>query len=875
LLFSDVEGSTRGWEHNPEAMSAAMARQQAAVAAAIRDRGGAIVKDTGDGLLAVFGAATDSVLAAVAAQRALQEMDWGETGPLRTRVGLHTGDVQMVGGDYHGPTVNRCARIMGAAHGGQVVLSDTTYARIGDMAPRDIAFLDLGVHRLRDLAAPVHLYQASHPSLPQQFPPLRSLDAVANNLPAMLSSFVGREKELDELKTLLEKARLLTITGVGGVGKTRLALQLAADQAYAYGAGVWLVTLGGIADPVLILPEIASTLRLGEQSGRSWLDSITWFLREREVLLVLDNCEHVLQEVASLVEAVLSTCRRVTILVTSREALNVTGEVTWTAPPLAVSSGPIPSEAETLFLSRARSIDPAFIPSVEETSAIAHVCRRLDGIPLAIELAAARIRILSVAEIASRLDDRFRLLTGGSRTALPRQRTLEATVRWSYELLEPPEQQLFDRLSVFAASFTLEAVEQVCVGGLVDATILLDLISCLVERSLIVHEGAATPSRYRLLETMRAYGRERLAEHGTLAEMRDRHLHWMNEHARALALDLDGPQQDLWLDRIALELDDVRSALTWACDGNDATTGLACAATLYRYWYIRAVREGRQWLDRLLAAAGDAPAKILAKGLYASGSLTELQGEQEAARSMLERSLALYREVGNDRGSAWALHGLGMAEWGIHEPAVVRKRFEDALSIFRRLGDPFGSASTLRFLGVWEAFYGDALKAVELVDEHAELVRPIQVPDLLAHAAELSAVARWRASGDYEQARPLLHEALRLYQQIGSVLCTAHCLEATAAWAIEVGAVNEAAILAGATEALREDAGIPVPAYESLYYEEAKRRLVAILGEECYSQQIKRGRSLDCDRAILAALALVESPSIGGEPKAAESLTKK
>ena len=844
-------------------MPRAMRTHQAVLRAAVEDHGGVVVKDTGDGMFAAFAAADDAVAAAVDAQRGLAGVEWGETGPLKARMGVHSGEAEPLAGDYHGPSVNRAARIMGVAHGGQIVVSAAAVARC-DALPPGVSLRDLGPQRLRDLSASVRLHQALHPELPSVFPPLRSLDAVANNLPAELSSFVGRERELGELAAALHETRLLTLTGVGGVGKTRLALQLGADCSDRYSDGVWLASFAPISEAALVAPELATALRISEQPGRTWEQSIVAHLRAREALLVFDNCEHVLEAVASLSGAILAACPRARILVTSRESLNIPGETVWQVPPLSLADEDSGSEAERLFLDRARLVDPHFSLAEGESEALARICRRLDGIPLAIELAAARVRVLSIPEIAERLNERFQLLTGGSRTALPRQRTLEATVRWSYDLLDDDERRLFERLSVFAGSFTLDAVEQVCAAEPLRPEQMLDLITELADRSLVVHERSGPPSRYRLLETMRTYGLDRLADRGEVRATRDAHLAWVNSFARAAARLLDGPDQELWLDRVAEELDDIRAALAWALDNSSAEIGLACAATFYRYWYIRGVREGRTWLDRLLAAAPAAPQKILAKALYASGSLTQLCGDNEAAATSLERSLALYRAIGNERGAAWALHDLGMAEWALREPTAVKARFDEALKIFRQLGDPIGIAYTLQFLGCWELAFGDPDRSIELFAEHEALVRPTGIPNLVAHTAEFAADARWRGLGELDEARPLLREALGLYRQVGTPLCAAHGLESTAGWAAACGAAANAAVLLGATEALRADAGTPVPPYESLFYQELRELLHARLGEEAYERALAHGRTLGFDAAIDAALAVTEDPGGAG-----------
>lgn len=850
FLFSDIESSTRAWELHPDAMPAALARHQAAVRAAVAEYGGTVVKDTGDGLFAVFPCARAGVMAAVLAQRELKALSWRQTGPLRARMGLHTAEAEPEHGDYHGVPVNRCARIMGVAHGGQVLVSETTHHGLVLDPPPEVSFLDLGRHRLRDLSVAVQLLQVIHPGLDLEFPPLRSLDVLPNNLPAMPSSLIGRSQELTEIAGLLTQTRLLTLTGAGGVGKTRLALQLAADQAETFSDGVWVVDLAGLGEPDLVPQAVASALRVAEQPGRSWVDSVLWFLHSRRVLLVLDNCEHLLTAVASLTELVLERCPGATVLATSREALHTPGEVAWRVPSLALPNGVGISDAERLFLQRAGEADPRYRPAGADRDAVAQICLRLDGLPLAIELAAARVRVLSATEIADRLDDRFRLLTGGSRISMPRQRTLEAAVAWSYDLLEDRQRRLFERLSVFAGGFTLSAAEAVCAASPIGSPEVLDLLTDLADRSLVIHEPG-TPSRYRLLETMRAYGRDRLLRNGELQGIRNAHLAWVSDFVRTAAPKLEGPQQERWLHTVAADLDNIRAALAWSHSGGDASIGLASAASLFRYWYVRAVREGRLWLDRLLdATASDTPPKLLAKALYADGSLTAFTGDNEGACRRHERALAIYRTLGHRHGEAWALHGLGVAEWGHREPLAMKARFEQALQIFHEIHDPVGIAFTLQFLILWETCYGDLARAARYLEEDERLVREVGMPLLLAHHAEFAALVLWRSTGDERGVGDHLRTAIDLYDRIGSIFCTMHGLESVAYFESHAGRAELAACLLGAVDKLRAESGTPVPVHEHMFYEESSAMMLAKLGAERYEAARREGEALTLNEAM-------------------------
>ena len=542
FLFTDLEASTRLWETHPEAMPAALARHDSLLRQAVEAHGGTVVKTTGDGLHAAFASALAAAHAAVAAQQALEAEAWGDPGPLRVRAALHTGEAELRDGDYYGPALNRAARLMGAAHGGQILLSAATAALLQQA---DLQLIDLGEHRLRDLAAVEHVFQLNTPGLRSDFPPISSLATYAHNLPVQLTSFVGREREMAEVKRLLSTTRLLTLTGPGGTGKTRLALQAAADLLDRYAGGAWLVELATLSDPSLIGQAVAAALCIQEQPGRSLDEVLIDYLRYKRLLLLLDNCEHLVEACARLADRLLRACPDLTILVSGREALSIAGEVTFQVPSLRVPPVPDPAdpppasamlayEATRLFVERAQAARPDFRLTDANAPAVAQICYRLDGIPLAIELAAARVKVLPPEQIAARLSDRFRLLTGGSRTALPRQQTLQALIDWSWDLLPEPERRLLRRLSVFAGGWTLEAAEAVAsgdAGGQESLDVLEGLVQ-LVAKSLVM---AGDEGRYHLLETIRQYARDRLWAAGEGEALRDRHAGFF----LALALEAD------------------------------------------------------------------------------------------------------------------------------------------------------------------------------------------------------------------------------------------------------------------------------------------------------------------------------------------------
>jgi predicted ATPase/class 3 adenylate cyclase len=569
FLFTDIEGSTRLWECQPDRMQAALARHDALAREAVENMRGRVVKTTGDGIYAAFDDPLDAVRAALCLQQSLTDPAATAGVSLAGRCGLHTGIVEGRDHDFFGNAVNRAARIMTAAHGGQILVSHTAADLIRDRLPDDIALRDLGLVRLRDLAHPERVYQVVHAALRETFPPLRSLEATPNNLPQQVTSFVGRKEESIELTQLIARSRLVTVVGTGGLGKTRLSLQVAAGIIDEYSDGVWLVELAATADPRLVPQAVASVLGVTETAGPSAAKALLAHVRERHLLLILDNCEHLASACAMLVHQLLQASTTLKILASSREPLNVSGETTYSLPALALPDDPqvvtpaalLQSEAARLFVERAVAVHPPFAVTAANAPAVAMICRRLDGIPLALELAAARMRALSVDVIAARLDDRFRLLVGGDRSGLPRQRTLRAMIDWSHELLTDAEATLFRRLAVFAGGFTLDAAEAVGRDEGQDVLDVLDTLTHLVEKSLV--ERDAEGDRYRLLETVRQYALERLDAAGEAHRQRTRHLLFYLALAHRAGPELIGPHQSEWLKRLDTERENLLNAHQW------------------------------------------------------------------------------------------------------------------------------------------------------------------------------------------------------------------------------------------------------------------------------------------------------------------------
>src|SRR5512143_1390233 len=610
FLFTDIEGSTDLAQQYPEALPALLAQHHAILQQAIEAHHGSVFQIIGDSFCAAFHTAPDALNAALDAQRGLQAADWTPA-PIKVRMGINTGaaqagDASDHSGGYSGyATLARVQRVMSTAHGGQVLLSNSTAELLRAELPEAVTLRDMGEHRLKGLLDLEHLWQMVAPDLPAYFPPLDTLDVSPNNLPVQLTSFVGRERELAEARQLLTTARLLTLIGPGGTGKTRLSLQLAADLLPSFAKGAWLVELAPLTDPALILQTIVPMFGLREIPGVPLIKLVTDYLQGKQLLLVLDNCEHLVEACAQLINQLLRACPQLKVVASSREALGIAGEAIYRVPSLSL---PDPTqltpeallrcEAVQLFMERAAAIQPRFVMNARNAPAIAQICQRLDGIPLALELAAARISVFAPEQIAARLDDQFRLLTGGSRTALPRQQTLRALIDWSYNLLSEPERVLLQRLSVFAGGWTFAAAE--AIGSDLDV---LTALTQLVNKSLVVaDENVDTgEARYHLLETIRQYARDRLFESGQGEQVRTAHLDWFTKFATEAAEKLRTGERLIWMKQLETEHANLRAALAWALE-KDTASALQLVGNLAVYWMDRGyAAEGHRWTEQALA----------------------------------------------------------------------------------------------------------------------------------------------------------------------------------------------------------------------------------------------------------------------------------
>ena len=736
LLFTDIEGSTRLWEQDPAAMNDALQKHDSLLRSAIEASGGYVFNTAGDAFCAVFSTAKGALEAARDAQLSLSAQLWPEGIVLRVRMALHTGECEERGGDYFGPAVNRVARLESVAHGGQVILSRATADLVRASLPRGLELRELGTHRLKDLSRPEELSQLVVEGLIADFPPLRSLDdpTMPNNLPEFVSSFVGREVEVGDVRRLVEESRLVTLAGPGGVGKTRLGLQVAAELLDGSGDGVWMVELGSVADPDSVPHEVARVLGIKEQAGQPMNETLVEALADRSVLVVLDNCEHLIGACAKLAEVLVRGCPHLHLLSTSREPLGIDGERIFRVPSLSIpkedavtASDVAASEAVTLFVERARTHTVGFSLTRDSTPLVAAICRRLDGMPLAIELAVARLRSLSLADLNTRLDRRFQLLTGGSRSALPRHQTLRGVVDWSYDLLTEPEQVLLRRLSVFSGGFELDAAEEVCGFGDIEGFDVAALLGGLVDKSLVVTEASTLAIRYRLLETIRQYSAERLADVDPDETHRlfDSHAEFFLTYAETAAPQLTQPDQGAQIARLETEYPNLYAALEHLAEtGYQREHALRLAVALRHFWHVVGATSGEMLLLEAILEQSDPE---IPTSLMAAGQL---------CKADLLRSVDLAASV---------LSG------------------NEALRLARKCGEPELMAETLSFHSFTTLLYGGTQEALLLANEAVSYARQCGDSELIG--TSLNCLANAVEDTDPPLAERLYLESITLAEQ--------------------------------------------------------------------------------------------------------------
>ncbi|HVL80175.1 MAG TPA: tetratricopeptide repeat protein [Actinomycetota bacterium] len=780
FLFTDIEGSTQLLRRLGEEFGRVLSEHRALLRDAFDSHGGVEVHAEGDSSLTVFTRAGDAVAAALDGQRAIAARAWPPGGEVRVRMGIHTGEAVVVADDYVGLAVHQAARICAAGHGGQVLVSETSGELASAGLPTGAILMPLGEYRLKDVEAPERLHQLVHPDLDPSFPPLRVLEVLPNNLPTALSSFVGREEALEEVRRLLGATRLVTIRGPGGAGKTRLALEAARGLLERFVDGVWLVDLASLTEDGLIPQRVASVLGVREEPSRELTETLTDRLRGSDLLLVLDNCEHVLDACARFLTDLMRACPGVRVLATSREPLGVPGETTWLVTPMDVPEADgldpyalLGFDAVRLFVERACTVQPGFVMTPSEADHVAQVCRRLDGIPLAIELAAARVRVLTPKQLAERLDDRFRLLTGGDRTAEARHQTLRATVDWSYELLSGRERILFRRLGVFAGSWTLEAAEGICEGRDLAEVEVLDALTALVDKSLVLSRPDGAATTYRMLETVRMYALDRLREAGEEEAAAARFRAWYLDLAEETSDRIGTREQAAMLDVLDREHDNLRAALSSCLESGDLETALRLATALGRYWSARGhLGEGRLWLWAVLEQASE-PTITRARALGEAGRLTEAQCDYPAARRLYAESLTLAGELGDRALAAQRLANLGSVDWleGSYDEAVRRQH--DALEIAREIDDPTLVARCLHNLGTVEFVRGRREEAEAHFAEALEIRRRVDdVQGVAETLNNLGIIAR--IAGDLPQAHALAEESLSVARALGHRPLIAH-----------------------------------------------------------------------------------------------------
>jgi predicted ATPase/class 3 adenylate cyclase len=933
FLFTDIEGSTALWEQHPAAMPAMLARHHELVRQAVEAHHGAVFQIVGDAFHAAFAHPEQALAAAVVAQRALQAefgerpAEPGEHEPpaaesgvparapqptLHVRMAVHTGSAEVRQGDFvagqylSGPTLNRTARLLAAGHGGQILVSQVTEQLVREALPPDVTLRPLGEFRLRNLTRPESIYQLVAPGLPVDFPALRTVGIFRHNLPPDNTRFVGRERELAEIRRLLEtQTALLTLTGPGGVGKTRLSLQAAAQLLDIFEDGVWLVELATLTDPALVPQAVATAIGAHEEAGRPLLATLGEHLTGKRVLLVLDNCEHLVEACAQLVAELLRRSPSLRILASSRERLGVAGEIPLRIPPLSLpperfeTGQPVDllmqSDAVRLFVERARLADPRFSITPHNAAVVAEICARLDGIALAIELAAARVKMMSLEQLDARLDDRFRLLIGGSRAYLPHQRTLRALIDWSHDLLDDDERVLFRRLAVFAGGATLAAAEAVCAAAPLADWQILDVLGRLESKSLLVLSEREDEVRFGMLDTIRSYALEKLEQSGETAATRDRHMAVCLELAERADPLLRGAEQEQWFERLDAELDNLREAFNWAIAGRRAAEALRMTAALGYYWNRRGLwSEGLERADKALAlAAPDATPRAYGRALISAGMLAQDLGHYADAGARFARAAEISTAAGDTYGSAHATRGLAEARMSQGAGAEAEALFEQALALSQACDDRWGTALVLNILG-WHALdRGDNGRAAVLYQQSLELYRAIGDRSRIAlllgglalaainageieRAAELvnESLALRRAlkdawgvaaslddlgrvallRGDYARAREHLTASLREFWRMGDKGSITYRLEALAWLDALEGRATRGARLAGAAAGVREALGGAALFIYRSHYEQMLAALHAQLDDAAFAAAFAAGRHLSVEQAVNEAL---------------------
>jgi predicted ATPase/class 3 adenylate cyclase/Flp pilus assembly protein TadD len=904
FLFTDIEGSTRLWEEYPDLAGAAIIRHDTLLRTTIEYHKGYVFKTVGDAFCAAFTTAAAAVAAAVAAQRALAATPWpAPVGPIQVRMGLHTGMAEERDGDYFGPNLNRVARLMSAGHGGQILLSRATEELVRDRLPPGVTLRNLGEQRLKDLIRPESIFQVVAPDMVNEFPPLKTLERKTHNLPRETTAFIGRERETAALIDLLRQREvaLVTLTGYPGVGKTRLSLHVVEALREEFAEGIWFIEFSAISDPAEVAGTIMDTLHVREVGGSPPLETLTGYLQDKQILLVLDNFDRVVAAGPAII-TLLENAPGLKMLISSGTALEVQGEHIYRVASLSLPNMRQPLraaellqyEAVRLFVERAGEITPGFALTDATATAIAGICVRLDGLPLALELAAARTRLLTPQAILARLDHRLNLLTGGPRDLPARHRTLRAALTWSHELLDPSAQILFRRLALFPDGATLEAIEAVCITPGANEDVLNDLNS-LVTHSLVQRkEQDYDETRFTMLETIREYAAEQLQGSGEIETLMPRYVAYYRTRAEAAERGWEGADQAVWMARMEMDHSNVRAALQWTYDQRWIAEGLALAAALYRPWWTHGhTREGQEWLAAFLAHADEQPPAARARALQGAGTLARGQDNYSQSAAWLEEAVAIYRQENNLPALAGSLIGLTWTYYyqGIQTPAM--QYGQESLAITRQLGHPTGIAAALHATGWVALSANDDQEAERAFNEALTLSRQFNNSRAVANILNsLGEVARLRGDLALARARygeslklhrnahqPLnlamtlhnlghvsvdedhlpeaaayFHEALHLFYEIGNKIGIAQCLLGLGVVANAGGHPERAAHLFAAGEALREQVGVPLHVADQAEVSAHIARAQAQADPEQWASGVAAGQAMTLEQAVLYGL---------------------